>query len=295
MSKAILLIGSNGQVGRELQRILQIEGDLIAVGRPTVDLAQPDTLRSVIRENHPQIIINAAAYTAVDKAESEPELAKAINGIAPKIIAEEAEKSGAFLIHLSTDYVFDGNSSRPYQETDSTNPLSVYGETKLVGEQAIQNSCAHHFILRTAWVYGTFGKSNFVKTMLRLGAEREEIRVVADQIGSPTWAKDIADAIARILPQIAPEIAGIYHYTNSGVASWYDFAVTIFEEARQVGFPLKVQRIIPITTAEYPTPARRPSYSVLSCAKISTVSENYPPHWRQALRQMLKEWLVVSR
>ena len=295
MSKAILLIGSNGQVGKELQQILQPYGDLIAVTRPTVDLAQPDTLRSVIRENHPQIIINAAAYTAVDKAESEPDLAKTINGTAPRIIAEEAEKSGAFLIHISTDYVFDGNSSRPYQETDSTNPLSVYGETKLVGEQAIQNSCAHHFILRTAWVYGTFGKSNFVKTMLRLGAEREEIRVVADQIGSPTWAKDIAGAIARILPQSTPEISGIYHYTNSGVASWYDFAITIFEEAQHLGIPLKVQRIIPITTSEYPTPARRPSYSVLSCTKISTVSENHPPHWRQALRQMLKELLVVSR
>jgi len=288
MSKAILLIGSNGQVGKELTQILEPQGNTIAIARPTIDLAQPNTLRSVIRENQPQIIINAAAYTAVDQAESESELAKAINGIAPGIIAEETEKLGAFLIHISTDYVFDGNYCRPYKETDATNPLSVYGETKLIGEQAIQKSCAHHFILRTAWVYGTFGKSNFVKTMLRLGAQREEIRVVADQIGSPTWAKDIAEAIAQIIPQFDSEIAGIYHYTNSGVASWYDFAVTIFEEAQQLGFPLKVQRVIPITTAEYPTPARRPSYSVLSCAKVSALLGNHPPHWRHALRQMLR-------
>ena len=295
MSKAILLLGSNGQVGKEIIQILEPYGNTIATVRPTVDLAQPKTLCSVIRENQPQIIINAAAYTAVDKAESEPELAKAINGTALGILAEETEKLGAFLVHISTDYVFDGNNSCPYKETDATNPVSVYGNTKLLGEEAIQKSCAHHFILRTAWVYGTFGKSNFVKTMLRLGAEREEIRVVADQIGSPTWAKSIADAIAQIIPQLTPEIAGIYHYTNSGVASWYDFAVTIFEEAQQLGFPLKVQRVIPITTPEYPTPARRPSYSVLSCAKISTVLGNHPPHWRQPLRQMLKELLVVSR
>lgn len=294
MSKAILLIGSNGQVGKEIIQILEPYGNTIAIARPTVDLAQPNTLRSVIRENKPQIIINAAAYTAVDQAESEPELAKAVNGTALRILAEETEKLGAFLIHVSTDYVFDGNNSRPYTETDATNPVSVYGKTKLIGEEAIQKSCAHHFILRTAWVYGTFGKSNFVKTMLRLGTEREEIRVVADQIGSPTWAKNIAQVLMQIIPQLSSEIAGTYHYTNSGVASWYDFAVTIFEEAQQLGFPLTVQRVIPITTAEYPTPARRPSYSVLSCAKISTVLGNHPPHWRQALRQMLKEFRLVN-
>ncbi len=294
MSKAILLIGSNGQVGKEIIQILEPYGNTIAIARPTVDLAQPNTLRSVIRENKPQIIINAAAYTAVDQAESEPELAKAVNGTALRILAEETEKLGAFLIHVSTDYVFDGNNSRPYTETDATNPVSVYGKTKLIGEEAIQKSCAHHFILRTAWVYGTFGKSNFVKTMLRLGTEREEIRVVADQIGSPTWAKNIAQVLMQIIPQLSSEIAGTYHYTNSGVASWYDFAFTIFEEAQQLGFPLTVQRVIPITTAEYPTPARRPSYSVLSCAKISTVLGNHPPHWRQALRQMLKEFRLVN-
>jgi dTDP-4-dehydrorhamnose reductase len=289
MSKSILLIGSNGQVGKELQQILPFYGDIISVARPTVDLAQPNTLRSIIRSKQPQIIINAAAYTAVDKAESEPELASAINATAPLIIAQESQKLGAFLIHISTDYVFDGNGYRPYQETDATNPLSVYGKTKLAGEEAIRETCAHHLILRTAWVYGTFGKSNFVKTMLRLGAERQELRVVADQIGSPTWAQDIATVIAQTIPQLTPEIGGTYHYTNSGVASWYDFAVAIFEEAQQLGFPLKVEHIVPITTAEYPTPACRPAYSVLACGKIAPILGTYAPHWRQRLRQMLAD------
>ncbi|MEA5627341.1 dTDP-4-dehydrorhamnose reductase [Nostoc sp. UHCC 0251] len=288
MSQSILLIGSNGQVGKELQQILPSYGDLISVERPIVDLAQPDTLRNVIRSKQPQIIINAAAYTAVDKAESEPELATAINATAPLIIAQESQKLGAFLIHISTDYVFDGNGCSPYQETDVTNPLSIYGKTKLAGEEAIRETCNHHLILRTAWVYGTFGKSNFVKTMLRLGSERQELRVIADQIGSPTWAQDIGAVIAQMIPQLTLEISGTYHYTNSGVASWYDFAVAIFEEAQQLGFPLKIERIVPITTAEYPTSARRPAYSVLACGKISALVGTYPPHWRQRLRQMLK-------
>ncbi|MUG92390.1 dTDP-4-dehydrorhamnose reductase [Scytonema sp. UIC 10036] len=294
MSQSILLIGSNGQVGTELQKILTPYGNTVAVARPTIDMTKPETLCSIIGEYKPQIIINAAAYTAVDKAENEVEEAMAVNGIAPGILAEEADKLGASLIHISTDYVFDGNNSRPYLETDTINPLSVYGKTKLRGEEAIQKLCTNYFILRTAWVYGTFGKSNFVKTMLRLGGEREELRVVADQIGSPTWARDIAAAIAQILPQLSPEMSGIYHYTNSGVASWYDFAVTIFEEAQRLGFPLKVQKVIPISTLEYPTPARRPSYSVLSCAKITKVLGTYPPHWRQSLREMIEELLVVS-
>ncbi|MBF2005340.1 MAG: dTDP-4-dehydrorhamnose reductase [Chlorogloeopsis fritschii C42_A2020_084] len=290
MSKLILLIGSNGQVGKELQQTLEPYGNIVAVARPTIDFSQPDTLRQVIRDKQPQIIVNAAAYTAVDKAESEPELAQAINATAPGMLAEEAQKQGAFLIHISTDYVFDGNNCRPYQETDVTNPLSVYGKTKLAGEQAVIQKSDRYLILRTAWIYGAFGKSNFVKTMLRLGGEREEIRVVADQIGSPTWARDIADTIAQLIPKLNSEISGIYHYTNSGVASWYDFAVAIFEEAQQLGLPLKVQRIIPITTPEYPTPACRPAYSVLACTKIAGILGTHAPHWRQRLRRMLKDW-----
>jgi dTDP-4-dehydrorhamnose reductase len=287
MSKSILLIGSNGQVGKELDNILKPQGNTIAVARPKIDMAIPDTLRQVILEHQPQIIINAGAYTAVDKAENEPEQAQAINGTATAILAEEAEKLGAFLIHISTDYVFDGRAYLPYQETDTTNPLSIYGKTKLAGEQAIRETCSNHLILRTAWVYGNFGKSNFVKTMLRLGSFSPEIRVVADQIGSPTWAKDIATTLAQLIPKLSPEIAGTYHYTNSGIASWYDFAIAIFEEAQHLGIPLKIERVIPITTPEYPTPAQRPAYSVLNCRKISTLLETYPPHWRQSLRKLL--------
>ncbi|MTJ48681.1 dTDP-4-dehydrorhamnose reductase [Dolichospermum sp. UHCC 0259] len=289
MNKSILLIGSKGQVGTELQHTLSSNYKVIALARPEIDLTQPENLRQIIRENQPEIIINAAAYTAVDKAESEPENAHIVNTLAPQILAEESQKLGSFLIHISTDYVFNGNSNYPYQETDKTNPLSVYGQTKLAGEIAIQNICPQHIILRTAWVYGTHGKSNFVKTMLRLGKERPEVRVVADQIGSPTWAQNIALAITQIIPHLTSETAGIYHYTNSGVASWYDFAIAIFEEAEKLGFPLKIENIIPITTPEYPTPAKRPAYSVLACEKISKVLGTYSPHWRQGLRLMLKE------
>jgi len=288
MSKQILLIGCKGQVGVQLQKTFQNSSNLTAVARPIVELAQPETLRDLIRDNQPEIIINAAAYTAVDKAESEPELANTINSLAPEVLAQEAEKIGACLIHISTDYVFDGTSSLPYQENHPTNPLSVYGKTKLAGEETIRSNCSNHFILRTAWVYGSFGKSNFVKTMLRLGSQKPELRVVNDQIGSPTWAKNIAQTIATIVTN-SPENSGTYHYTNSGVASWYDFAIAIFEEAKQLGFPLKIERVIPIPTSEYPTPATRPNYSVLNCAKISTVMESYPPHWRQSLREMLQE------
>jgi dTDP-4-dehydrorhamnose reductase len=287
--KRILMTGINGQLGQELQQTLA-DYDVIGVGRETLDLTQPDKISQMMDEVRPDLVINAAAYTAVDKAESEPEIAKATNAIAPGILAKEAQKMGVPLIHISTDYVFDGSQSRPYLDTDPTNPLGVYGQSKLAGEQAIRESCNLHIILRTAWVYGVGGKGNFVKTMLKLGAEREEIRVVADQVGSPTWTGDLASAIAQLLPQLNPEIAGTYHYTNSGVASWYDFAVAIFEEAKQLEFPLKVQRIIPITTADYPTPARRPAYSVLYCGKIAAVLGTHPPHWRQALRQMLAEY-----
>jgi len=286
MNQSILLIGSNGQVGTELRQILT---NVTPATRPQVDLSQPDTLRQIIQKVQPTIIINAAAYTAVDKAESEPELATAINAQAPQVLASEAEKLGAYLIHLSTDYVFNGQGYRPYEETQTTNPLSIYGQTKLAGEEAIRETCTHHLILRTAWVYGVHGKSNFVKTMLRIGRERSEIRVVTDQIGSPTWAKDIAAAIAQLIPLLTPEMVGTYHYTNSGVASWYDFAVAILEEAYELGFGLQVQRIIPISTIEYPTPAIRPHFSVLDCGKISTVLATYPLHWRVILRQMLKE------
>jgi dTDP-4-dehydrorhamnose reductase len=293
--KEILLIGKMGQVGQELQRSLATLGTVTGVGHAELDLSQPAAVRELIRQVQPNLVVNAAAYTAVDKAESEVDLARVINGDAPTVMAEEAQRIGASLIHISTDYVFDGQKNTPYLETDRPDPVGAYGKTKWAGEQGIIQVYAQsevpYAILRTAWVYGTWGKSNFVKTMLRLGAERPEIRVVADQVGTPTWSADIAGAIASLASYFseAPTAGGIYHFTNSGVASWYDFAVAIFEEARALGFEVKCDRVIPITTAEYPTPATRPAYSVLSCRKISEILGTHPPHWRQALRSMLTE------
>ena len=283
----ILLAGSGGQLAQELQPILLSSGEVIAVDRTSLDLSKAESIRQAMAEIQPDLVVNAGAYTAVDKAEIEPELAQAVNGIAPGILAEECEKLGSTLIHISTDYVFDGSQGSPYQETDSTNPLGTYGKSKLMGEEAIRKAGNRHIIIRTAWVYGNGGKGNFVKTMLRLGKEREEIRVVADQVGSPTWTGDLAAAISHIIPHVQPENFGTYQYTNSGVCSWYDFAIAIFEEAEKIGFPLKVQRVVPITTSEYPTPAKRPAFSVLSSVKISALLGTHPPHWRQGLRQML--------
>ena len=286
MMSRILLTGADGQLGQELQQTLMPLGEVIGVTRQQLDLSQGEQIRQLIQQMRPTIIVNSAAYTAVDKAESEVELAQAVNGTAPRILAEEAEKIGALVLQVSTDYVFDGQKHTPYLETDPTNPLSSYGKSKLAGEIGIQQVSDRHLILRTAWVYGVHGKGNFVKTMLRLGQDREELRVVADQVGSPSWTKDIADAIAQLLQT---ETTGTYHFTNSGVASWYDFAIAIFEEAKVLGFPLKIQRVIPITTADYPTPATRPHYSVLSGKKITDILGDYPPYWRDSLRKMLKQ------
>lgn len=306
----ILLIGQDGQVGQELQKTLVPLGEVIGVGRQQLDLAQPELIQQVIAEAAPNLIVNAAAYTAVDKAESEPDLAYAINAIAPKQMAESAQRLGVPLIHISTDYVFDGSQSTPYTETDATNPLGIYGKSKLAGEAEIQQVHERHpdlqfIILRTAWVYGARGKGNFVKTMLRLGAEREELRVVADQVGTPTWAAEIARAITALSKQFltpptdttsttSANLSGIYHFTNSGITSWYDFAVAIFEEAKSLGVPLKLQRVIPITTAEYPTPTQRPAYSALANQKIQTILQSPAPQWRQGLRQMLSELYLSS-
>lgn len=285
----ILLIGKDGQLGQELQPFLTAMGSLVAVGRDTLDLSQPQIIEQIIEDIQPEWVINAAAYTAVDKAESEPELAMKINGIAPGILAKACQQLDAKLIHISTDYVFDGTQSHPYIETDSTHPLGVYGQSKLAGEIAIQETQAKFAIIRTAWVYGVGGTGNFVKTMLRLGKEREEIRVVSDQVGSPTWTGDLAQSIVQLMPLLNSETYGIYHCTNSGVTSWYDFAIAIFEEAKLLGFPLKIERVIPITTPEYPTPASRPAYSVLSGKKLANLLETHTPQWRQGLRKMLQQ------
>ena len=285
----ILLIGSSGQVGQVLQQTLAPLGDLVSCDRTALNLCQIDVVKQRIRELQPDVIVNAAAYTTVDRAEQEPQRAYQVNAEGPGLLAALAGEQDATLMHLSTDYVFDGQQNTPYQETDVPHPLGVYGQSKLAGETAIQQTGCASVILRTAWVYGTQGKDNFVKTMLRLGAEREEIRVVADQVGSPTWARDIATTIARLIPCLGPETNGIYHYTNSGMASWYDFAVAIFEEAKALDFPLRVERVIPISTADYPTPARRPAYSILASQKVARLLGHAAPHWRHALRLMLRE------
>ncbi|MDJ0545199.1 MAG: dTDP-4-dehydrorhamnose reductase, partial [Microcystis sp. M53601_WE4] len=277
-----------GQVGQELQLTLPQLGEVISISREELDLTNSEKIGQLIREIHPDYLVNAAAYTAVDKAETEPELAYSINATAPKIMAESAEKIQAKFLHISTDYVFDGRKNTPYLETDLTNPLGVYGQSKLRGEEEIKTVNSQAIILRTAWVYGSYGKSNFVKTMLRLGKEREELKVVVDQVGSPTWSKDIATAITQLLINV-DNPAGIYNFTNSGVASWFDLTKAIFEEAKISGIPLKIQRVIPITTAEYPTPAARPAYSVLSGQKISQQLGYIPSYWRDSLKAMLNQ------
>ncbi|HEY9598162.1 MAG TPA: dTDP-4-dehydrorhamnose reductase [Cyanophyceae cyanobacterium] len=300
--KRILLTGITGQVGWELQRTLMTLGEVIPVGRSIsnaalqMDLAEPDSIRGIIREVQPDLIVNPAAYTAVDKAESEPELAMAINGIAPGVMAEEAKRLGAALIHYSTDYVFDGTKTTAYAEDDKPNPQNTYGTTKLAGEQAIQLVGVSHLILRTSWVYGLRGK-NFLLTMLKLGQEREELRVVDDQIGSPTWSRAIAEATAQIVSQGTPDLfdflnskGGIYHLTASGRTSWYDFAKAIFEHSPNRS-EQKLKRLTPITSDQYPTPAKRPAYSLLDCQKLSNTFKVALPEWEKALKLVFDQSL----
>jgi dTDP-4-dehydrorhamnose reductase len=285
----ILLTGVTGQVGWELQRTLMTVGEVISVGRNQMDLAQTDTIRRIIREVQPDLIVNPAAHTAVDQAESEPELAMMINGIAPGAIAEEAKRLGAAMIHYSTDYVFAGTSKTPYTEEDQPNPQNIYGKTKLAGEQAITSVGVPHLILRTSWVYGLRGK-NFLLTMQKLAQEREEIRVVDDQIGAPTWSRMIAEATAKILSQAQGNVSdfltskgGLYHLTSSGQTSWYGFAQAIFAHDSQHN-ERKLQRLIAIASQEYPTAAKRPTYSLLDSQKASNVFGLVLPDWESSLR-----------
>jgi len=287
--RKILLTGAGGQVGWELRRTLAPLGQVVAVDLEQLDLADPDAIRRMVREVQPTLIVNPAAYTAVDQAESEPELALAVNGVAPGIFAEEAKRLGAALVHYSTDYVFDGAKSTPYVEADMTNPLGVYGSTKLAGEQAIQASGTPHLIFRTSWVYGLRGK-NFLLTMLRLARERGNLSVVADQFGAPTWSRMLAEATALALARWDGEASGLYHLTCAGQTSWHGFAQTILQEyeARQAekGWPqLRVapQAIEAITTDQYPTPAQRPANSVLDNGKFARGFGLGLPDWQDAL------------
>ena len=288
----ILLTGVSGQVGWELQRTLMTLGEVISVGRETMNLAQPDTIRQTIRDIKPNLIVNPAAYTAVDQAESQPDLAMAINGIAPGVIAEEAKRLGAAIVHYSTDYVFDGEKNTPYTENDPPNPQNIYGKTKLAGEEAIASVGVDHLILRTSWVYGLRGK-NFLLTMQRLAKEREEIRVVDDQIGTPTWSRLIAEVTAQILlPSLHnagdffASKGGLYHLTSHGKTSWYGFAKEIFTYNLQQN-EQKLQRLIPITSQEYPTAATRPAYSLLDNSKLSDTFKIFIPEWQKILDLVL--------
>jgi dTDP-4-dehydrorhamnose reductase len=303
MKRAILLTGKTGQIGSHLHGLLSPLGQVFAPDRHELDLSKADSIRRVLRETRPQLMVNAAAYTAVDAAENEASSAFAANAEAPAVLAEEAKRANAFLVHYSTDYVFDGAKRSPYIETDATNPLNVYGKSKLAGEQAIRDSDASHIILRTSWVYATRGR-NFLLTILRLATERQELRVVSDQIGAPTCAVDIAAATAKILARIlAPgahrlrEVRGTYHLTAAGETTWYDFARAILDEASEAsgdlpwfpaatgGRPVIAKRVVPISTAEYPTPARRPPYSVLSNSRLLETFGVALLDWRTQLRR----------
>ena len=289
----ILIVGNAGQLGRELERLFADVGPIVSVDRESVDLADPDQTRDLVRRTAPDVILNAAAYTAVDRAESEMALAHAINALAPRVLAEEAAERNALLVHYSTDYVFDGSKQEPWTEDDSPAPLSVYGASKLAGEQAVQNSSARHLIFRTSWVYGPHG-NNFLLTMLRLGRERDCLSIVDDQFGSPTTSIELANATRTVTAGVlagkfgaVQDWAGLYHMTCSGSTTWYGFAKAIFAGAESQ-LQVKPPELTPLATKDYPTPARRPHNSVLSNEKLYDRFSVRLADWRTALDDVLQ-------
>jgi dTDP-4-dehydrorhamnose reductase len=281
----ILVIGRSGQVAQALARLGSISAhEVICVGRPDVDLAEPDTLAATLARYSPPVVVNAAAFTAVDEAESHRDLAFAINSAGAGHLARACAATGAEFVHISSDYVFDGRAHRPYREDDAIAPVSAYGASKAEGEAEVHGAGGRHVILRTSWVYSETGR-NFLATMLRLGRERPELAIVDDQTGQPTYAADVAGAIARIVETMLDEprddIWGTFHFTSAGSTTWFGFAAEIFARAEALGW--RVPRLKPITTAEYPTPARRPAYSVLDTSRIARVFRLAPPDWREAL------------
>ena len=296
----ILLFGKSGQVGWELQRSLAPLGELVALGSASRemcgDLQNLEGIAETSRETSPDVIVNAAAHTAVDKAESEPELAEALNVRGPEALARAAVQCGALLVHYSTDYVFDGSGTRPWTESDPTGPLSVYGRTKLAGELAIQRSGCRHLIFRTSWVYSSKGK-NFAKTILKLAAERESLSVIADQIGSPTGADLLADVTAHAIRQAHrdPALSGIYHLCGGGETSWHGYAAFVCDFARRAGYPLKVETIEPVPSSAFPTPARRPLNSRLDTSKLRQAFDLSLPRWQDGVERMLCEILPAER
>ncbi|OJW85643.1 MAG: dTDP-4-dehydrorhamnose reductase [Alicycliphilus sp. 69-12] len=290
----ILLLGKNGQVGWELQRSLAVLGQVTALGHGEADFTQPQAVAQAVRALCPDVIVNAAAHTAVDKAESEPGRARLLNATTPGVLAEEAARLGAWLVHYSTDYVFDGSGSRPWRETDAPAPLSVYGATKLEGERLIQQSGCRHLILRTSWVYAARG-GNFAKTMLRLAQERERLTVIDDQWGAPTGADLLADVTAHAIRHLQqrPQDGGLYHCVAGGETTWHSYAKYVVEHARQAqtAINIKATEIAPVPTGAFPTPARRPHNSRLDNARLQAAFGLRLPPWQQGVARMLTEIL----
>jgi dTDP-4-dehydrorhamnose reductase len=294
----ILLFGKTGQVGWELQRALAPLGKLIALDVNSTDycgdFSNPEGIAETIRAIKPDVIVNAAAHTAVDKAESEPEFAQLLNATSVEAIAVEAAKLGAWVVHYSTDYVFPGNGETPWKETDETAPLNVYGQTKLDGEKALQKYCPKHLIFRTSWVYAGKG-NNFAKTMLRLAKERTELSVINDQVGAPTGAELLADCTAHAIrtAMVKPEVAGLYHLVASGTTTWYDYAALVFAEAKNAGIELAIQKLNAVPTESYPTPAQRPHNSRLNTDKFQRNFGLVLPSWETGVKRMLAELFVA--
>lgn len=295
----ILLLGKNGQVGWELQRSLAPLGELVALDRHSTDfcgdLSNLQGLAETVRAVRPDVIVNAAAHTAVDKAESEPDLARTLNATAPGVLAQEAHQLGAWLVHYSTDYVFDGSGSQPWKETDAPAPLNIYGQTKLEGEQLIAKHCPKHLIFRTSWVYAARG-GNFAKTMLRLGSERERLTVIDDQWGAPTGADLIADITAHAIRHLRqrPQDAGLYHLVAGGETNWHQYAKYVLAQAlhAQEAIKIKATEVTPVPTSAFPTPARRPHNSRLDTAPLQATFGLTLPHWQQGVARMLTEVLA---
>lgn len=287
----VLLTGARGQLGSELGPLLEAAGfEVAAFGSADLDITDGAAVAEAVTDERPGVIVNPAAYTKVDLAEKETGRAYAVNEAGASNLARAAKEAGCALVHVSTDFVFDGRSPVPYDEEAATNPLGVYGASKLAGERAIAATLPEHVIVRTSWLYGVAG-GNFVKTMLRLAAERDVLRVVYDQAGTPTWSADLAGMLVTVCRSIeaGQRPWGLYHYSNEGVASWYDFAVAVCDEAAASGMALKCSRVEPILSAEYPVPAKRPAYSVLDKAKIKKTFNQTIPHWRGSLSRMMAE------
>jgi dTDP-4-dehydrorhamnose reductase len=287
LKQKVLVVGAGGQLGQELQRTVPPDVECVPMTRAQLDIADASNVAECFSKNAPQLVVNAAAYTAVDTAESEPEAAHRGNAEGPAVLAQSCAKAGVRLIHISTDFVFDGSSSQPYKPEAVTSPLGEYGRSKLAGELAVKSALPEALVFRTGWVYSSFG-GNFVKTMLRLMSERDELAVVSDQVGTPTWAQGLAVAVWAAAAR--PELSGTYHWSDAGVCSWYDFATAICEEALALGLLSRAVKIRPITADQYPTPAQRPAYSVLDKTSSWRDFALEGVHWRGQLRAMLKDF-----